>query len=122
MIRHVIALTILSVAAFAAEAPLLSFVHPEAKILAGIQVERALASPLGRYLLAQIDEDNKGFRTFMEDTGVDPRRDVREILLVASDTQRKHGLAVARGGERRGRTRHDRQKSTVRFQRTNRGV
>jgi hypothetical protein len=97
MIRNTIALTVLSMAAFAAEAPLLSFVDPGAKVIAGVQADRALASPLGRYLLAQINQDDPEFLRFIEETGFDPRRDVREIVIAGIDHQRKHGLIVARG-------------------------
>lgn len=97
MIRNLLALSVAGVAVLAAEPPLLSLVDPDVKMIGGMRVDRTLSSPLGRYLLAQINEDNEGFRQFIEQTGFDPRRDVREIVVAGSEPRQKHGIVIARG-------------------------
>jgi hypothetical protein len=97
MFRNAFALTMFSVAAFAAETPLLSLVDPAAKVIGGMHVDRTLASPLGRYLLSQMNDSDVEFRKFVDMTGFDPRRDVREVLMATADTSRKNGFVAARG-------------------------
>jgi hypothetical protein len=97
MIRTAFALIVLSAAAFAADAPLLSLVDPGAKVIGGMHVDRTLASPLGRYLLSQMNDDDAEFRKFIDMTGFDPRTDVREVVMASSDTTRKSGFVAARG-------------------------
>jgi len=74
------------------DATLASLVSSDATMLAGIRMDAVRATPLyqkvvGSRLLQQLDD-------FAQETGLDPRRDVRE-LLVASDG--KDTLVTARG-------------------------
>jgi hypothetical protein len=73
---------------------LLALVMPDAKMLVGIQVNQAQSSPLGQYLLAQIQLD-RNTNQVMSAAGFDPRRDLREILAASGDGL--SGLLLGRG-------------------------
>src|SRR5579863_10359958 len=80
-LRFLAALVLTATAAPAAVDPaLLDLVMPDAQVLAGMQVQQSLASPFGQYLLTQLP-DNDGVNKFMTATGLDLRRDLREILV-----------------------------------------
>lgn len=76
---------------------LLNLVMPDVKVLAGVNVRGAAASPLGRYVLTLVMQRNPQFQQASTDFGVDPRS-VREFL-VASNSAPKYdaGIALARG-------------------------
>lgn len=98
MIKTTFALAALFTAqALTAETPLLNFVPAGAKVIAGMHVDRTLASPLGQYLLSQAREDDPSFRKFTDATGFDPRKDLREIVTAAADQQHRQGIVLARG-------------------------
>lgn len=94
---------ILSVPAlFGADPALLNLVMPEARVVAGIDVERARDSFLGRKIIAEMDPAKSAdFGKFLTATGFDPRRDLREILFAASDAKvtgkNSPGLVLLRG-------------------------
>ena len=83
----------------AADPSLLSLVMPDAKVIAGAQVEQAKSSPFGVYVLSHLQLDDPEFVKFMAATGFDPRRDVREILVATNSTQYdpSHWLVLAKG-------------------------
>ena len=84
--------------AFAADSDLLSLVSPDAKVVAGIHVDRSMASQFGQFLLKQMQREDADFNKFVLATGFDPRRDLTEVIVSSSDVQQKgHGLVVARG-------------------------
>ena len=82
----------------AADPQLLNLVMPDAKVIAGVNVEQAKGTQFGQYVLNQIQTHDADMQKLIALTGFDPRRDVREVL-VASDgaLQSKVGLALARG-------------------------
>jgi hypothetical protein len=82
----------------AADSKLLDLVMPDAKVLAGVNVEQAKGTQFGQYVLNQLQTHDVEMQKLIAATGFDPRRDVREVL-VASDgaPQSKRGLALARG-------------------------
>src|SRR5215467_11736565 len=82
----------------AADPQLLNLVMPDAKVLAGVNVEQAKGTQFGQYVLNQLQTHDTEMQKLIAATGFDPRRDVREVL-VASDgaPQSKRGLALARG-------------------------
>src|SRR5215831_10755875 len=82
----------------AADPQLLNLVMPDAKVLAGVNVEQAKGTQFGQYVLNQLQTTDADMQKLIAATGFDPRRDVREVL-VASDgaPQSKKGLALARG-------------------------
>src|ERR1035438_5075236 len=81
----------------AADKKLLSLVMPDVKVLAGVNVRGAAASPLGRFVLTTMMERNQQFQQASTDFGIDPKS-LRE-LLVASNSAPKYdaGIALARG-------------------------
>ena len=82
----------------AADPQLLNLVMPDAKVLAGINVEQAKGTQFGQFILNQLQTHDAQMQQLVTLTGFDPRRDVSE-LLVASDgvAGSKTGLALARG-------------------------
>lgn len=82
----------------AADPQLMNLVMPDAKVLAGVNVEQAKGTQFGQYVLNQLQTQDAQMQQLVALTGFDPRRDVRE-LLVASDgvPQGKTGLALAKG-------------------------
>ena len=87
--------------AMAAEAPLINLVPAEAQAIGGVNVARTLASPLGQYILNQMKQDDPRFRQMVEETGFDPRRDLRDVVFASTSTSgapgRNNGLVLARG-------------------------
>src|SRR5436190_16905543 len=65
---------------------LLSFAMPDAKIIAGAHVDAAKSSAFGQYVLSQIQSSNPALQKFIEETGVDPRTDVREVVVATTGT------------------------------------
>jgi hypothetical protein len=81
----------------AADKKLLNLVMPDVKVLAGVNVRGAAASPLGRYVLALTMERNRQFQQASTDFGVDPHS-LREILVASNSAPRYDmGIAIARG-------------------------
>ncbi len=65
-----------------ADPELLSLAMPDSQLLAGVNADRALLSPLGQFLLAQFEQaPGNDLQKLVETTGFDPRRDIREILV-----------------------------------------
>jgi hypothetical protein len=87
-----------AVTMFAADPGLLSLAMPDARAMAGINVEQVRLSPFGQYLMAEIAEREAGLQTMIDTTGFDPRRDLHEILLASpGGAGGKSGLVAARG-------------------------
>jgi hypothetical protein len=82
----------------AADPQLLNLVMPDAKVLAGINVQQAKGTQFGQWVLNQLQTHDAQMQKLVALTGFDPRRDVSE-LLVASDgvAGSQTGLALARG-------------------------
>jgi hypothetical protein len=72
---------------------LLGLVMPDAKALAGVQVDQAQASAFGRYLLGQFQAGGD-FDKMVAASGFDPRRDLHEVL--AATTADNHSLVLVR--------------------------
>ena len=82
----------------AVDQKLLNLVMPDAKILAGVNVESAKSSPFGQYVLAQIAPHNEELQKMAVMTGFDPRQDLVEILAATNGATGSHtGLALASG-------------------------
>jgi hypothetical protein len=90
--------TALSGALSAADQQLLSLMMPDAKVLAGVNVDQAKGTLFGQFVLNQLQTNDAEMQKLIDLTGFDPRRDVHE-LLVASDgkPQSKTGLVAAKG-------------------------
>jgi len=99
-LRHLAVLLALPVAAWAADPALLKLVMPDAKVIAGIQVDQTRNSLFGQYVLSHMQVEDAGFKTFVAQTGFDPRRDVSEIIIASSWDPNSAGnrwLVMARG-------------------------
>jgi len=103
MSNAIVKLVLTTLAAFGLFAPaalagvdpaLLALVQPDAKMLIGIQVSQSQASPLGKYLLSQVQLEGNTNQV-MTAAGFDPRRDLREILAASGDGLA--GLLLGRG-------------------------
>jgi len=106
--KKLLILILAALPVMAVDGTMLSMVMPGAKAVAGGDANRVLASPAGQFLLSQMNLESGHFKEMMTLTGFDPRRDVREILIVSninpanaavSNTQPKQddGLLVVRG-------------------------
>jgi hypothetical protein len=87
-------------ATWAADPALLQLVMPDAKVIAGIQVDQTKNSLFGQYVLSHMQVDDNGFKNFIAQTGFDPRRDVSEIVIASnweSNSPASRWLVMARG-------------------------
>jgi len=83
---------------FAADPILLNLVMPDAKVVAGVNVQQAKGTPFGQYILNQMQTADAHMQELVALTGFDPRRDVNELLVASNGVpQGKTGLALARG-------------------------
>jgi len=85
--------------AAAVDTGLLNLVMPDAKVLAGVNVEQAKNSPFGQYVLSQAQTENTDLKKLEALTGFDPTRDVRELLIASNSVggTQHTGLFLARG-------------------------
>ena len=67
--------------ATAADPQLLNLVMPDAKVLAGVNVDQAKTSPFGQYVLSQMQLHDTHLTELTTATGFDPTRDVHELLV-----------------------------------------
>ena len=82
----------------AADPQLLNLVMPDAKVLAGVNVDQAKTSPFGQYVLSQMQLQDTHLTELTALTGFDPTRDVHELLVASSGgANQQTGLALARG-------------------------
>lgn len=87
-----------TVTAGAADSSLLNLVMPDAKVLAGVNVSKILASPMGKELRAKLGEASPELEKLLKDSGFDPTRDLQEILVAATDpSSNGPALFLARG-------------------------
>ena len=89
------------VATFAAVDPaLLRLVMPDAKVVAGLQIAPIRNSPFGQFVLSHMQVEDPAFQKFIAQTGLDPRRDISEIVIASNWDQadpQSRWLVVARG-------------------------
>lgn len=83
----------------AADTQLLNLVMPDAKVLAGVNVDQAKNTPMGQYILGQIQaQGDTHMQQLTALTGFDPTRDVHEVLVATNGgAEAKTGLFLARG-------------------------
>src|ERR1700751_5571389 len=91
-----------AVAAFAAaDTGLLSLVPADAKVVSSVNVQQALLSPFGQYLLNKMNSGPNGFDRLTQETGFDPRHDLQSFVFASSGPgATKHEspfLVIARG-------------------------
>ncbi len=66
------------------DSALLALVPANAKIVTGVNVQQALTSPFGQFLLTKTDADGNGFDKMLKDTGFDPRRDLQSFVFASA--------------------------------------
>jgi hypothetical protein len=88
------------VGASAADPGLLRLVMPDAKVVAGLQVDRTRDSEFGQFVLSHMQLDDPAFQKFVVETGFDPRKDVKELLIASnwqSNNPQSRWLVMAKG-------------------------
>ena len=88
-------LTAMVMPSFGLDPALAKYVSGEAKQLSGTRVDRALASPLGLFILTQASVELKQLDEFTAKTGFDFRRDIQDVVMAANNG--RGDLAAARG-------------------------
>jgi hypothetical protein len=89
-----------SVMAPAADPSLTQMLPGSPRMIAGLNMSQSVNSPFGRFLLSQMKDDDQQLRKFMDLTGFDPRRDLKELIVANYDgptAAKSHSLVVARG-------------------------
>ena len=83
----------------AADQGLMNLLMPDAKVLAGINVDQAKTTPFAVYLLGQIQaQASQHLQQVTALTGFDPTRDLHELLIATNAVPGgKAGLVLARG-------------------------
>jgi hypothetical protein len=81
----------------AADPELMSLLMPDARVVAGVNVDQARISPFGQFVLSQMPAADARFANFTAMTGFDPRRDLREVLMATVGRPGQQGLVLARG-------------------------
>jgi hypothetical protein len=77
----------------AADPRLVNMVMPEAKVIAGINVDSARNSPFGSFLIRQTAGNAGDLQKFVEITGFNPQTDLNEILMATLGSEEKPALA-----------------------------
>ena len=81
----------------AADQQLMNLMMPDAKVVAGMNVDQAKNSLLGQFLLTRMQSGDEGLAKLTATTGFDPRRDLREVLMATLGRPGQQGLVLARG-------------------------
>lgn len=82
----------------AADASMVDLIMPNAKILIGVDFERARNSPFGQFALRQLPGGaggESGLDKLAELTGFDPRRDLQEVLVATTDAVVRPGKSAS---------------------------
>jgi hypothetical protein len=80
----ILSLLVLPALAPAADQGLLRLVMPDAKVVAGLQVDRTRDSAFGQFVLSHMQLDDPAFQKFVAGTGFDPRKDVKELIIASN--------------------------------------
>jgi hypothetical protein len=91
--------TLLAGSLSAADQQLMGLVMPDAKVMAGINLDQAKTSPFAQFVLAHLSgSPAPDLQKMIDTTGFDPRRDVSEVLVAtAADPAHPSGVLLARG-------------------------
>jgi len=80
-------------AADAADPELMNLLLPSTKVVAGVNVGQAKATPFGQFLLARMAAENH----LSAKMGFDPRTDLQELLVGTAGQPAREGLILAKG-------------------------
>lgn len=92
--RMLFAAAVMAGICLAADQTLLQMVTSDARMVAGIDFDRAKNSPFGQKVLGEMKEEDAGFQKFVSSTGFDPRRDLREVVVASSGAPNVNSGAV----------------------------
>jgi hypothetical protein len=84
----------------AADPAMLNLLMPDAKLVSGVNVQQAVASPFGLYVLSLLNAQDSEIQQMTSLIGFDPRKDVTELLVGspgAAAAAKSDALALARG-------------------------
>ena len=96
--KSTLLLLLIACVAGAADLTLLSHVMPEAKVISGANLSQFLISPLGRFLLSQVQTAEPRLQSFIQTTGFDPLRDLNEVLIASpANPKENRGVLLVRG-------------------------
>lgn len=84
LIRFVLGFAAAAALSFGADLVLLGLVPADARMVAGLNVDRARDSVFGQKILNEIKEEDSGFRKLIDETGFDPRRDIRSVVMASA--------------------------------------
>ncbi|MBM3787036.1 MAG: hypothetical protein FJW30_21980 [Acidobacteria bacterium] len=90
---------LLAASLYGADSSLLKFIMSDARFVAGVDVDRAKDSSIGRKMMEELNSQESELMKVTAATGFDPRRDIREILVASPDSNSKNGpaLVIIRG-------------------------
>src|ERR1700682_1760643 len=97
IIKITVALIVVQALALAADPALMGLMMPDARVIAGMQVDQTKNTQFGQFVLSHMQTNDASFQKFILDSGFDPRRDVNEIVMASSWQQTSDWLVVARG-------------------------
>ena len=95
-----IAIPAAALAQSSASIDLLSFASSNAQVVGGVHITAAKSSALGQFLLSQIQSTDANLQNFITETGVDPRTDLSDVVLImnsAPSAGSHNGLIAAHG-------------------------
>jgi hypothetical protein len=85
-------------ASAAVDSALAGLIPADATVVSGVNVTQAKVSSFGRFVLSQMQLDDKGFQAFIAETGFDPRRDLSDLMVVTIGTGDKtEAVVLGRG-------------------------
>ena len=94
VVRPLFAVFVLAGFASAADSQLMNLMMPNAKVVAGVNVEQAKNSPFGQFMLSRFKNASPDWTAA---TGFDPRRDISEVLMGTAGQPGQQGLVLVRG-------------------------
>jgi hypothetical protein len=90
-VRPIAILVLAAGAAFGADPKLLNLAMPDTKILAGVNVTTAKVSPLGQFVIAQMQSGVAQMQAAFAALGFDPFTDATELLMASAGGPSKAG-------------------------------
>lgn len=81
-------------AAFAADPALVRMIHPDSKFVAGVDVDKLRGTPFGQFLLNRAGADEAHLNKIAEVIGMDPRRDLRQVIVSSSSASDHNALVL----------------------------
>lgn len=97
MFKPILLTMTLAACALAADPVLLGLLPKDPGMISGIDITRAKNSELGQKILAEIKDEDKGFKELVEATGFDPRRDLREVVMATDARTGERAIVLVSG-------------------------